>query len=244
MLMLARYRLAQEGLAVDSPPEILEEPALFPSETFLVHVPSQISSYQNTFNHPWHLLQLTRHCNLPHQCSFLSVDLKFNRYFYQHNKEHVWVDPGELQPLLDRVNLTLRNDNNEFVAGSNDAVITGRRQPVFGDPLDNSDSLETVSSLIGQFTHEPSVARIVHHRKARTRDLQFNFITNAYRDVRDFRDRVKRGLRDSGIKDFSSKLPVILAFLPNCSAISPSHFKYMQRHIECVSNRFNPGLLS
>jgi hypothetical protein len=210
----------------------------FPEKKILVHVPSQISNYQNTFNHPWHLLLLTRRCELAHQCSFLSIDRKYNRYFTQINNEHKWIeDSSELNSFLERVNSTLimNSDIANYTKSSKyDVAITTRYQTEYDH--DRAPSLLSVKleKLDQQeYSLEPTNRiQITHHKPSLPTDMQFNFISNIYRDVQDFVSRVEKGLSDSGAKEYSLKQPAIVAFLPNCSLIAPSHLAYLNRFIK------------
>lgn len=212
----------------------------FPDKTFLVHVPTQISNYQNTFNHPWHLLLLTRRCGLKkHQCSFISIDRKYKRYFTQINNEHKWIDdPYELKSVLSRVNSTLimNSDIANYTKTSKyDVAITTRYQTEYEHSIGDSDQPSLKLERIGlqECSHKPTDRiQITHHKPSLPTDFQFNFISNIYRDVPDFVSRVQKGLADSGEKEYEAKQPLIVAFLPNCSNIAPSHLAYLNRHVK------------
>ena len=89
-----------------------EESVIESREFPVVYVPLKVEGYHQVFNQPWNLLQLTRKCDVP--CSFLSMDIRYNRYFIQNNKEHEWIDnESTLKYLKSNAKLTLVNENSK-----------------------------------------------------------------------------------------------------------------------------------
>lgn len=199
-LMILNYRLI---LSRRYQPTI--QPSKASSKSVVIHVNSVLKPYQNTWNHPWHLLHLTRKCKVP--CVVLSVDQKYNRYFYQRGFDHVWLDDeAEIRSLVSSANIQLYVDKAKF--GKNVAVIASR------------DS--ALQNLPGSL--------IINHHSTPSTDLVFNFITNAYSDISDFWMRVSQG--NAFAKDFAETIPRAITFLPNCTQLSQSTLELVTRLAE------------
>ncbi|KAJ3226564.1 hypothetical protein HK099_004591 [Clydaea vesicula] len=217
--------------------------------SILIGVNSQIYNYENKFNHPWQLLYFTRRCRV--QCNYVALDKKFGKYFTQNKKEHQWLTKEQGENLMQRADAFLISSENYTAKHTEKYLaVIEKRLPNYEYNHKNLDDLTATSDDLQydglkfeeDFTVENSNENVIWINENQfASNITFNFITNTYRDLGDFRERLD--LMNLKLKNFN-KTNSVIAFLPKCSNLHESHLKYIKVLSSLVEIYFYSGCFS
>lgn len=190
-------------------------------KTILIKVDESIDpQFANIFNHPWQLLLKTRRCSTT--CAFVSRDKLHDRPFTQNGFDHTWLDEKSYQRLLSKASASVSssyiNSGMNFVLKpiANTTYVHNMESfdasnPIPIEPLaPNDERLQYITIGLG-------------HGK-----IPYNLVSKAFRDYFEFGELARRLALRPDFPGFTQR-KFMIAFLPECNSLPPSHINYLVR---------------
>ena len=208
------------------PKPITPKPILIHVNGIMVPLLSQI------YNHPWHLLIRTRRCSIP--CAYVSTDKLYGRRFTQSGIQHQWVNDSVASILLKKADVVLSsNDASELDGAGNHgalkAWITSKPEPrqythnASHFSIDNRIHIEQGSLLDESKESNPPVDFTIGIGHG---EIPYNLASRVFRDYFEFGETA-RSAALSPDRIIITKRKFMVAFLPDCSTLAPSHINYI-----------------
>lgn len=196
----------------------------FPSNsrptTILIKVEQVDTQFSSIFNHPWQLLLKTRRCSS--NCAFISRDKLYNRPFTQNGFDHMWLDEKSYQRLSSQTSASVSVKEREY--GMN-FILRPHRNVTFVHSKASFDSSNPILLESPSFYHDPSESITIGLGHG---EIPYNLISKAFRDYFEFGELARSLSLNNDFPLFASR-KFMVAFLPECSLLPPSHINFIVR---------------
>jgi hypothetical protein len=190
-------------------------------KTILIKVDESTDpNFKSLFNHPWQLLLKTRRCSST--CAFVSRDKLYNRPFTQQGFDHVWLDEKLSQALSSKSLATV--SSKESGHGMH-FVFKPRTNISFVHTISSFDAHTAIPMAALASNNDETKAIIIDLGRGQ---LPYNLVSNAFRDYFEFGELARSLALNPKFPVFSQR-KFMVAFLPDCRSLPPSHINYIVR---------------
>lgn len=195
-------------------------------KTILIKVDESFDPhFSSIFNHPWQLLLKTRRCSST--CAFVSRDALHNRPFTQQGFDHVWLDEHSYQTLSKKSLVAISSKENGH--GMN-FVFKSRTNTSYVHTPSSFDASHPIPMALPDMNYDISKSIIINLGNGQ---VPYNLVSKAFRDYFEFGELARSLALNPNFPAFSQR-KFMIAFLPDCSLLPPSHINYIVRLSEIV----------
>jgi hypothetical protein len=177
--------------------------------------------FTSLFNQPWQLLLKTRKCKS--NCAFVSRDKLQNRPFTQQGFDHIWLEDHAYQKLLSRSSASV--SSKEFNGHGIHFVFKPPTNISFVHTMSSFDASNPIP--IDAFAPNDYSTKSIMIDLGRGQ-LPYNLVSNAFRDYFEFGELARSLALNPKFPVFSQR-KFMVAFVPDCTSLPPSHINYIIR---------------